>query len=166
MQRCSMYAKEKRGKMKRIFTAILLIISAAIFCSCAEISKNDPATKEPASLEPQTTLKFNDIPAPVGFKFISNESYSFESAGVRAGVLKYKGKVDIDEVANFYKDQMPLYNWNLLNTIEYGERILNFDREQESCIVNLSARGRNITITISLGPKSSIKPKKADKPVK
>jgi hypothetical protein len=151
--------------MKRFACVILLICSAITLCSCAGISRND-ASERGASLEPQSSLKFTDIPAPVGLKFIPEESYSFESAGIRAGVLKYKGKADIEEVVNFYKDQMPLHNWNLLNTIEYGQRLLNFDREQESCIVNLSSRGRNVTVTISLGPKSAVKPKKADKPVK
>ena len=133
---------------------------------CAGVSKKDAPSKEEALLEPQATLKFNDIPTPTGFRFLSEESYTFESSGVRVGLLKYQGKADIEQVVNFYKNQMPLYNWNLLNAIEYGQRLLNFDREQESCIINLSAKGKNISITISLGPKSAIKLKKAEKPVK
>ncbi len=151
----------------------LLVLAVALFASCsfglygcAGVSKRDPAAKEEALLEPQPEMKFSDIPTPVGFKFLPEGSYTFESEGVRVGVLRYQGKGDIEQVVNFYKAQMPLYNWNMLNAIEYGERLLNFEREQETCIVNLSPKGRNITITVSMGPKSGIRPKKADKPVK
>jgi len=137
-----------------------------VLCSCAGVSKKDTLPQDKPLLEPQVMLKFSDIPAPAGFKFLPEESYTFESAGVRVGVLKYQGKVDVEQVVNFYKDQMPLYNWNLLNVVEYGERLLNFEREQETCIISLSPKGRNISITISLGPKSGIRPKKSDKPVK
>jgi len=152
----------------RSFWFIVLIFAFSIFNSfgCAGLSKNEDLSKEQAVLEPQAALKFNDVPVPAGFKFLPEESYTFQSGGVRVGVLKYHGKSDIEQVVAFYKDQMPLYNWNLVNAIEYGQRLLNFDREQESCIVDLLAKGRNIKIIISLGPKSEIKPKKAAKPVK
>ncbi len=154
--------EKKGGKMRRVILVMLVIG----LCGCAGVSKKEVSTREESLLEPQATLKFSDIPTPAGFKFLSEESYTFESSGVRVGVLKYKGKADIEQVVVFYKDQMPLYNWNLLNAIEYGPRLLNFEREQETCIVNLSAKGKNIAITISLGPKSVIKPKKAENPVK
>jgi hypothetical protein len=142
-----------------------------VFCilnsfGCAGATKKEVTVKEEALLEPHPNLKFNDIPTPIGFKFLPEESYTFESAGVRVAVLKYQGKADIEQVVNFYKYQMPLYSWNLLNAIEYGQRLLNFEREQEICIVNLSPKGRSIAITISLGPRSGIKLKKAEKPVK
>ena len=149
-----------------ILVIALLGCSVLALCSCAGVAKKDASSKEGAFLEPQAALKFNDIPAPTGFKFLPEESYTFESAGVRVGILKYRGKADVEQVVNFYKDQMPLYNWNLLNVMEYGERLLNFEREQESCIINLASKGRNITVTVSLGPKSGIRPKKSDKPVK
>ena len=161
--------KKHFGIPTSIFVVILLSglgYSVIALYGCAGVAKKDAPSKEEALLEPQSTLKFSDIPAPSGFKFLSEESYTFESAGVRVGVLRYQGKADIEQVVNFYKDQMPLYNWNLLNVVEYGERLLNFDREQETCIINLSSKGRNITVTVSLGPKSEIRPKKSDKPVK
>lgn len=151
---------------KNILFIALLGYSVIALCGCAGVAKKDAPSKEESSLEPQSLLKFNDIPAPSGFKFLAEESYTFESQGVRVGVLKYQGRADVERVVNFYKNQMPLYNWNLLNAVEYGERLLNFEREQETCIINLSSKGKNITITLSLGPKSEMRPKKSDKPVK
>ena len=103
---------------------------------------------------------------PAGFKLLPQESYSFENSGMRVALLKYQGKASIDQVVNFYKEQMAMYNWNLLNIIEYGERLLNFERENESCIINLSPRGSSIVMSISLGPKSQGISKKAKEPIK
>ncbi|MFA5199044.1 MAG: hypothetical protein WC432_05850 [Candidatus Omnitrophota bacterium] len=124
------------------------------------------ATSSDSRLEPQSTLKFSDLPIPVGMKALPQESYSFENAGVRAAVLRYQGKGDIEKVLSFYKEQMPMYNWNLINAIEYGQRLLNFEREGESCIITLQTVGlwnEGVLVTISLGPKSQTAIKKKER---
>jgi hypothetical protein len=105
-------------------------------------------------LEPQAVFRFPDIPVPMGFKLVNQETYSFEGAGVRVGVLKYKGRAQAHSVINFYKEQMPMYNWRLLNVIEYGERLMNFDREDEICNIKLVSHGSALYVTVSVGPKT------------
>lgn len=151
---------------KKILVIALLSYSAIALYGCASMQKQDASLKNEALLEPQTAMKFSDIPVPAGLQPLPKDSYAFESSGVRVGILKYRGKVAVGQVINFYKEQMPLYNWDLLNVIEYGEHLLNFEREEESCIVTLLPKGNNITVTIALGPKSNLRAKKADKPVK
>lgn len=152
--------------MKRNFLVITLLGYCVIVLSgCALLQRKAKVPQGPTLLEPQAILKFADLPVPAGFRLISRDSYAFESAGVRVGVLKYQGKVPVDAVANFYKEQMPIYNWQFLNAIEYGERLLNFERENETCIIRLLPKGKTTVITISLGPKSQGF-KKAGKPVK
>ena len=141
-----------------LFSCILMLEGCALF------PKKD-AQMATAILEPQAILKFGDVPVPVGFNLLSKESYAFESKGLRVGVLKYKGRANPDRVINFYKEQMPMYNWNLLNIIEYGERLMNFERENETCNINLSSKLTGVIITIFLGQKSQM-PKKAEKPIK
>ncbi len=148
-------------QVKLIFMFLLM---AFIFFGCATPQKNQPQTNQ-GLLEPQAMLKFPDVPVPVGFKMLLRESYSFQSGGVRVGLLKYLGKANIDRVINFYKEQMPLYNWNLLNIIEFNERLLNFDRESETCIISLLPKGNNVLLTISIGPKAQTA-KKSEKPAK
>jgi len=126
-------------------------------------------TTSGSKLEPQTMLKFSDLPIPVGLKPLPQTSYSFENAGVRVAVLKYQGKANIDQVINFYKEQMPMYNWNLINIIEYGQRLLNFERENETCIITMQIAGfwnEDVLVTVSLGPKSQNLTKKSKSPVK
>jgi hypothetical protein len=136
--------------MKFVLISIIFLLAG-----CTTIySRDQGISNNPSLLEPQTKIKFSDLPVPGGFKLLAQESYSFEAGGVRVGLLKYQGKADVDQVINFYKEQMAMYNWELLNVVEFGQRLMNFDRESESCIISLSPKGKNITITISVGPKT------------
>jgi len=128
-----------------ILGALILTLSG-----CASLSnKNDLSP-----LKSQVLLKFQDVPIPANFKLQQQGSYSFESSGLRAAVLKYKGQASLEQIVNFYKEQMPMHNWVLLNTMEYGDCLMNFDRDEESCIISISSKGNNSIISISLGPKS------------
>lgn len=136
---------------------VSLSFCVLVLSGCVSTVKKDNFPNSTSNLlEPSATLKFSDLPVPAGFKLLPQNSYSFESTGVRVGVLKYQGRANIEQVISFYKEQMPMYNWDLINMVEYGERLLNFERENETCIISLSPKGNNITITLSLGPKSQI----------
>ena len=155
-------------KLRPINISVFLFLFAlCIFYSfgCTMMPRKDKAGVAPGMLEPQAVSKFADIPVPTGFKLLPNESYAFESSGIRVGVLKYQGKADVDRVINFYREQMPMYNWHALNVIEYGESLMNFDRDNETCIIRLISRGRTLEAIISIGPKPQL-PKKSTKPVK
>jgi len=138
----------------------LVLFSIIVLAGCAGLTSKDKPEADPNILEPQAVLKFSDVPVPNGFRQLQ-DSYSFESSGVRVGVLKYQGKANPDQVVNFYKEQMMMYNWNLLNIVEYGQRLMNFDRENETCVITMMPKGKDITLVITLGPKSQLPQKKS-----
>ena len=150
--------------MKRgILVVALLGYSVMALLGCASTATKGEGIETPALLESQAMLKFPDIPIPAGLKLVAEDSYSFESPGVRVGILRYRGKVNSQQVVNFYKEQMPMYNWNLLNIVEYGECLLNFERDTETCIVKLTPRGKLVTMVITIGPKSQVYKKSGKK---
>ncbi len=152
--------------VKLFFLSAICYLLTTALSGCTTITESKASTN-PGSLSPQIILKFTDVPVPVGLKSLPEQSYSFESSGVRVGVLKYQGKNNPDQIVNFYKEQMPMYNWNLINIVEYGQRLMNFERENETCIITLQPMGwGNSMLIISLGPKSQSVPKKSKSPVK
>lgn len=149
-----------RASKKFLLLFIFCFLTAAL-AGCSTTPGN--------RLEPQATLKLSDIPIPAGLKPLPQKSYSFENAGIRVAVLKYQGRANIEQVINFYKEQMPAYNWNLINIIEYGQRLMNFERENETCIITVETAGfwnEDALVTVSLGPKSQAMPKKAKQVLK
>lgn len=153
------------GKMKIYLKVFFLFIISCLVATLLTSCSTTPGNR----LEPQAILKLSDVPIPAGLKALPQKSYSFENAGVRVAVLKYQGKANIDQVINFYKEQMPSYNWNLINIIEYGQRLLNFEREDETCIITVQVAGfwgEDALVTVSLGPKSQTLPKRSKQLIK
>jgi len=145
------------GRMVKYFLLLVLVFSLT---GCATTGGRDLAELEgeedfaPPGLAPTTAkLRFGDLPVPAGFKPIQDRSFIFQAEGVRVALLKYTGRAKVQDLVIFYKEQMLLYNWELLNVVEYGKIILNFERGRQSCIVNIESRGMKKLITISLAPR-------------
>lgn len=148
----------------RFLSVICLLL--LLGCSTSYSHKADPAQMTP--IEPAALLKFQDIPIPSGFVFIPANSYAFQSIGFRAGLLTYKGKATGEQTLVFFKEQMPLYNWHLVNIVEHSLRMLSFEKEQETCIITIVDKGSRSEITLSVAPKSqgSSPSRRAEKPIK
>lgn len=133
---------------------VLFIALLFIFSGCAPAYRKNTRASQ-SYIEPSLLRKFPDIPVPSGFKPEAENSYAFMNSAIRVGLLKYAGKGEVDSVINFYKEQMPLYNWGLLNIIEYGISVLSFEKDAEVCSVNIEQAGRRCRIAIAVNPKSS-----------
>lgn len=139
-----------------IFSSYFLAMVLLSGCATTRYESN-PYGKDSSSvvsLEVASMLRFDDVPAPYGFKILESESFAFQNDVTRVALLKYTGGKTADQVVMFYKDQMPMYNWSPINIIEYERRILNYEKNNESCIVTIESRGRKSIITISISPKS------------
>lgn len=123
-------------------------------CATPDYKGSPAASDIEKNLAVASTLRFDDVPVPSGFIPISDGSFIFQSESLRAGVLKYSGKSSPEAVMLFYKEQMPLYNWQLINLIEYGKKQLNYEKTAQSCIITIEGTKSKSTLIISVGPKS------------
>lgn len=97
-------------------------------------------------------LKFEDIPIPSGFKLDYNDSFMFNNDFSRVGILRYIGRTDVNSLITFFKTQMPMYNWKVVNMMEYRRVILNFEKETQTCTLIIEPSGGRMVITIASGP--------------
>ena len=133
----------------------LIIIIALTLAGCAASSPYKGRDAEPyKALDVSTLLKFEDVPVPAGFAPVVRDSFAFENDVLRVGILKYSGRVHPDHVVNFYRDQMSLYNWRFLNIVEYQRRIMNFERDDQTCTILIEPSGMGTLLTISVAPKA------------
>ena len=138
-----------KNSLRKLSKALIFIVLAIHLSGCTTAKKEGPVALAPAA------SKFKDIPIPRTFKQVPQSAYTFESLiiGIRTGTVKYQGKAELEQVAQFYRDQMPRYRWVLENALEYGNVMLNFGREKETCLINLSGQENLVTIDITVGPK-------------
>lgn len=141
-------------KSCRKFLVLLSALLAVSLCGCASAPMTN--TAQGRRLYMARDPRFDDVPYPSGFKLLGKDTFVFQNDNTRIGSVRYEGKAKASDIIMFYKDNMPLYNWNLLNVVEHGTRFLNFDKGNESCIISVEehAFGKAI-VTASLTPKSS-----------
>ena len=141
--------------MKKIYVFILIIAMLAI-SGCATIgSRRSTGAEMPKTLEVASLLKFQDVPAPRGFKIVPADSFIFDNDLTRFGILRYSGRANASTVVRFYRDQMPLYNWRFINLMEFNTRIINFDREDQTCTIIVEPRHLSTLVTVSVAPKAA-----------
>lgn len=138
--------------MRTLLVLLLLSVLTLGVSGCVSLQKGESAVI--GGLQPAAALRFIDIPYPAGFRVLVDKSFILESGGVRAGILRYTGRADMQNIVMFYKTQMPVHNWALLNVLEYAGSMLNFERENESCVVSIEQKGKRLQISITLAPKS------------
>ena len=126
-----------------------------LISGCAVSSESAKDRTMVAPLQTAALLKFSDVPVPVGFQFMDNESFAFQNELARVGLLKYAGRPAIDRVVQFYREQMPQYNWTFLNLLEYESRVMNFEKPDQTCIVTIGKRGDRTQVTIAVAPKGN-----------
>ena len=138
-----------------ILRNLSFLLVALFLAGCATSGSSvDSGSETPRTLDVAMSLKFDDVPVPSGFKPVGNQSFTFENDVLRVGIVKYAGRAKADQVATFYKDQMSLYNWRFLNALEYGKRILNFEREDQTCIIVIEAGKMSTYVTVTVAPKA------------
>lgn len=139
------------------FIALLSVCTLLFLQGCATgtVSSETRAKQiQPLSPQPANALRFQDIPAPSGFKLVPKESFIFENNSVRFAFLKYTGHVGANRLVEFYRARMPEYGWQAINIIEHEARLLNFEKTDQTCVVTIDSSATSSSITIAVAPKS------------
>lgn len=135
---------------------IILLLSISFFiagCGSLPFKKHAGEARD-ITLTTAGTLRFDDVPVPAGFKLLHKESFIFQNDYTRLGFIKYAGRAKDSDVVRFYKEKMPANGWQLINSIEYGKKILNFEKAQETCAISIEPATFKTTLLITVSPKS------------
>ncbi len=150
-----------RSKLALAMFVLALVVIAS---GCARQTATTAA--EPGEPTASETLplaaefRIPDLPVPAGFEFDRPNSFVFQNNMLDVGKIQYVGKEQIGGVAQFYIDEMPRYNWTLLNVAEHDTVSLFFDKDGKSCVIVLTPRkmpNRGTVIQISFYPKPAPK---------
>jgi hypothetical protein len=144
-----------KTKQLRIF---LPFLSALVLCGCTDlfsfrtIQDRPPAVQEAKAPIP-SSYRFEDIPLPPGMTLNRKESFVYETKNTRTGLLIYEGKGEIEQLARFFKEQMPKHQWRLVSNFELQNVMLTFIKEGWSSVIYIVPQdGENKRIEIRVGP--------------
>lgn len=131
---------------------ILLLVSVLVGCGTTQDSYQMGTESVPKNLRPLAVsryFKFENIPIPKEYEIETKKSFVFQNNFITVGLLHYKGDATADQLVSFFREQMPNYGWRLLNVVEYGKKIMNFEAEQQTCIITIEPNGESFTIATS-----------------
>lgn len=133
--------------MKRI--VLSLVVAAAIALSGCVVLKDETVPTE--GLLMADDLQFADIPAPHAFKLLKSESFTFVSPEYRGGELVYNGRSTLAAVQAFYRDQMPVSDWQFIRQLDLDSKsAMYFKKNDERCVIHIEQRHRTVRLGITL----------------
>ncbi len=158
--------------LDKYFRFVTMLLGMAIlFCGCAtlsgqnapesddadmssissEQSEMDSSTDKDQSAEP--SYRFTDVPVPSKFKIDRGKSFIYEAGSFKAGIITYNGWSKLDALVDFYKKEMPNFEWQMISIFEHNDITLVYSKEGWNCTVNLSSGNLGGSkIRIQIGP--------------
>ena len=134
------------------FLAVLMLVGGLAACTTTG-SKSSTAdngqSPEAQYQEPNYYLDFDDIMLPKEIDYVDDGSYRLDNGKFKAAIMKFKGRVEILELVQFFLNNMAKDNWTLISNTKASEsHILNFEKFNKSCVIQIDDNFATATTTI------------------
>ena len=134
------------------FTIALMFLM--LFGACTTMGTNsgqtDPAgAREAEYQEPDYYYDFDDIMIPKEISYVQDDSYKLDNAKFRAAIMKFKGRVEVMELVQYFINNMAKDNWTLISNNKAGKlSVMNFEKFNKSCVIQVNDTFGSATTTI------------------
>jgi len=127
------------------FCAMLVILMAAMLavsgCSVLKSKQGPTASAAAGSAQPAQTktmyLDFGDVLLPKELKVNKDDSFVFTTAGLTAGVLSLKGRVESNSLITFFENRMPEDGWQMISAIKSHRSMMLFKKQARWCVIGI-----------------------------
>jgi hypothetical protein len=141
----------------RLFVCTLLLLFL-IGMGCASMKKSENISEETS--EPKSEVKgptpvyydFADILVPAELTLDRGNSFVYSTTSFSAGVLVFAGYVQGESLVNFFTTNMANEGWILKSSFRYRRVILNFEKDQRSCLISIAEFPFNTKVEIWVAP--------------
>ncbi len=80
---------------------------------------------------------------------MDDESYKLDNTKFRAAIMKFKGRVEVLELVQYFVNNMAKDNWTLQSNNKSGKlSVLNFEKFNKSCVIQVDDSFGSASITI------------------
>jgi len=123
------------------FLTVLMLAGLLAACTTTGSSSSTANTGQSESAqyqEPNYYLDFDDIMLPKEIDYVTDGSYRLDNAKFKASIMKFKGRVKILELVQFFVNNMIKDNWTLISNNKASDsHILNFEKFNKSCVIQI-----------------------------
>lgn len=128
----------------QLFALLFLMTGSLVLTGCSALKSKRGPTSTAASVsaqaaQPKTVyLDFGDVLLPKELSVERNESFVFTTAGLTAGVLSLKGRVEASSLITFFENRMPEDGWKLISAIKAERSMLLFKKQTRWCVIGIT----------------------------
>jgi len=145
------------GNLLLVYLLLLLLLAAL---GCASMKKSEDISK--GASEPKSEVKgptpvyydFADILVPAELTLDKDNSFVYSTPSFSTGVLVFEGYVQGESLVNFFTTNMTKDGWILKSSFRYRRVILNFEKDQRSCLISIAEFPLNTKAEIWVAPQA------------
>lgn len=134
----------------KLLLALMLVIALGACATTSRTTSSDGGEPAAASNQsPDYYLDFDDIMIPKEIDYVNGESYKLDNAKFRASIMKFKGRVEIPELVQYFINNMTKDNWTLISNNKASSiQILTFEKFNKSAVIQINDSFASANITI------------------
>jgi hypothetical protein len=118
---------------------VVLFLILPVGCSVLKpIQDKNSAPDQPTRTGSAKYHNFDDILIPSQLKVNKRTSSIFETENLVAGVISLKGRMDIDALVEFFKNNMNKDNWSAGGMFKGPRSILLFEKGSRWCVITVT----------------------------
>jgi hypothetical protein len=135
---------------------LLFILLAGV--GCASIKKSEDISEDIS--EPKSEVKgptpvyydFTDILVPAELTLDRENSFVYSTPSFSTGVLVFEGYVKGESLVHFFTTNMANDGWILKSSFRYRRVILNYEKDQRSCLISIAEFPLSTKVEIWVAP--------------
>lgn len=145
-----------RSVPSKWLAALLVLALGGAGCAALESPSASATGDAPPGSQAQNAghYRFNDLPVPQGYTLVTDQSFVFESPGMRAGHLVYTGGGKNQDIVRFFRNSLPQQGWSLVSSFERGESLMTFEKPGWVAGVLIRPGTFDTRIEINIGPRA------------
>ena len=95
---------------------------------------------------------FDDILIPSELTLDKKNSFVYGTTRSNVGILIFEGRVDPSSLSAFFRNNMQKDGWRLLSSFKYRDNLLNFLKEDRSCVITIKEKTFKTIVEVRVGP--------------
>jgi hypothetical protein len=131
---------------------VVLVAGIALGLGGCESTKHALGIGEPAPPPAPRYHDFPDVLVPPEIELDPKGSVVYESAGSKAGVLLFSGRVEVESLVDFFRKAMPRDGWTLVSSVRFNRILLNFSKPEKTCQILIWDKTMTTEVEIQVNP--------------
>jgi len=127
-----------KARLTRTLIGICTVM--LLFSGCSYLQNRKASSKRSgAAAQPKNVyLDFGDVLLPRQLEVDRDNSFVFSTAGLTAGLLSLKGRVEGNSMISYFENKMPVDGWQMISAIKSSRSMLLFKKEARWCVISIT----------------------------